>query len=98
MAIWGDSVYHPAEKLVLPAFQVVATRYNLALKHFRAKAGISQDADHQRWLDERLKLFTTFCLPSMLNQKRRPHLWLLGMDGESRDAVAPVLDAIKDHP
>jgi Putative rhamnosyl transferase len=95
----GDNVYRGKRGAAMQsAFHVVVTRYNLAIPDFRARVGISSPSDSQRWLDTRLRLFKSFCLPSMLNQTTPPHLWILGFDGESRDAVAPVLEAVKDHP
>jgi hypothetical protein len=74
------------------------TRYNLVLPGFRARAGVSNTAEHRHWLDERLKLFKAFCLPSVLRQTMPPDLWVLGFDGDEREAVEPVLDAVQHHP
>lgn len=97
MPMLGDSVYHPSDRFDVSAYQVVLTRYNLRSGPVR-RATRAQERKRRRWLDTRFKLFTTFCLPSMINQTRRPDIWLIAFDGESREAVQPVLDAIKDHP
>src|SRR5688572_4478462 len=97
MSMLGDSVYHPSERFDLSAYQVVLTRYNLTSGPVR-KATRAQDSKRRHWLDARLDLFTTFCLPSMINQTTRPDIWLIAFDGQSREAVQPVLEAIKDHP
>jgi Putative rhamnosyl transferase len=95
MSIWVDSIYHPWEKLEAPVYHAVLTRYNVVIKRTENPG---KSRERRRWLDERLQLFEAFCLPSMLNQTKRPDLWLLAMDGHSREAVQPVLDAIRGHP
>jgi hypothetical protein len=70
---------------------ILVTRYNL-----RTKDDISSE-EKKRWLDDRLPLFRDFCLPSVLAQTKTPDLWILGFDGETRDLVEPVLDAVKEH-
>lgn len=98
MSLCQDQVFVPGVAKALPAtFRVLMTRYNLALPGFRDRAGISNPAEHRRWLDTRLKLFKSFCLPSVLGQTMRPDLWVLGFDGDDREAVEPVIDAVKDH-
>jgi Putative rhamnosyl transferase len=84
----------PAE---LPALQVLITRYNLPITDFRAKVAITDAASQRRWIEARLPLFTSFCLPSVLAQKKRPDLWLLGLDPASREVVAPVIEAVGDY-
>jgi hypothetical protein len=92
-----NSLLSPDGAPKLPALQVLLTRYNLPIPGFQAKVGVANRAERQRWLDARLPLFRSFCLPSVLAQTKRPDLWLLGFDGASRDAVAPVIDSIKVH-
>ena len=99
MALCRDQVFVPEGAKPLPAtFRVLITRYNVARPGFRARAGISNAAEHRRWLDERLKLFKSFCLPSVLKQTMQPDLWALGLDGDEREAVQPVLDAVRSYP
>src|SRR5688500_7922876 len=81
----------------LPAVHVLLTRYKLPIPGLRAREGISDRVERQRWLEARLPLFTSCCLPSVLAQTKRPDLWLLGFDGHSRDAVAPVIEAVKGY-
>ncbi len=97
MPMLGDSVYHPSDGFDLSAYQVVLTRYNLRSGQVKTAAR-AEERKRRRWLETRLELFTTFCLPSMVNQPRRPDVWLIAFDGESPEAVQPVLEAIKEHP
>src|SRR3712207_712144 len=97
MRLWYDSVYDGSDRSELPAFHVVLTRYNMEFGRGKVKRRWA-NAERRRWLEHRLRLFTTFCLPSMLSQRRRPDVWLLGFDGQSPEAVEPVLEVVKDHP
>jgi hypothetical protein len=98
VSICPDGVYNSANRAPpLAAYQVIVTRFNLAIESYRSRAGIPERADYLRWLAERLKLFEAFCLPSVLKQARRPDLWLLELDGESRDDVAALLAAVAEH-
>jgi hypothetical protein len=83
--------------LSLSALHVLITRYNLPIRDFQAKVGATSAAERKRWLEARLPIFKSFCLPSVVGQAKRPDLWLLGFDVGSKDALAPVLDAIKEH-
>ncbi len=97
LLVHDNTLRLPDAAPALPALHVLLTRYNLPIRGFQAKVGNTGRAERQRWLDARLPLFRSFCLPSVLAQTRRPDLWLLGFDGESRDAVAPVIDAVEGH-
>ena len=97
MRLYQDSVFRGSNGSELSAFQVILTRYNMEFgRRKTAKRWASRKG--RQWLESRLDHFTTFCLPSVVNQTRPPDLWLLGLDGESPDAVEPVLQAIKDCP
>ena len=98
MGLCPDQVLRPGGTAILSAFRVLMTRYNLALPGFRTRANISNPAEHRRWLDRRLQLFLGFCLPSVVHQAMRPDVWLLGFDGDDREIVEPVLEAVKDRP
>jgi hypothetical protein len=78
----------------LDALRVVITRYNIPTND---EVWESRRAS-EGWLEGRLKVFTAFCLPSVLKQVEPPDLWLLGFDGKTPEAVAPVLAAIREHP
>jgi len=97
MRLCHDGIFKGSDGSDLSAFQVVLTRYNMEFGP-RKTAKRWASPKRQRWLENRLDHFTTFCLPSLVNQTKHPDLWLLGFDGESPEAVQPVLDAVKDYP
>ena len=62
----------------------------------RRPEGAAQ-TDFDRWLAHRVRIFETFCLPSVLSQVKRPDYWLLGFDGERREAAEQVLAVVRGH-
>jgi hypothetical protein len=64
---------------------LLLTRFNLRI--FRDRRDLGEESGYDRWLRHRIATFERTCLPSILRQKRRPDLWLLGLDGERPDLV-----------
>jgi hypothetical protein len=75
---------------------VLLTRFNLRI--FRDRRDLANESGYVRWLRHRINAFEQTCLPSVVRQKRRPDLWLLGLDGERPDLVADVLTMIEPYP
>jgi putative rhamnosyltransferase len=89
-----DGIFDPTARYPrLPALNVVLTRCTMAVPWSARWAKSRIDA----WLRDRLEVYSTFCVPSMLNQVQRPDVWLLGFDGEARDLAQPMLDIVKAH-
>jgi hypothetical protein len=77
------------------------TRFNLVLpfkaNKYSGKGALKGSGDYHRWLEGRLRLFEDFCLPSILNQHKRPDVWLLGISGERNDLTEQLREIIRPH-
>lgn len=74
---------------------IVATRFNLRM--FRDRRDLSKHDVYRRWITHRINQFYEVCLPSLLEQRMKPDLWLIGMDALDKESVGDVIEAIKPH-
>src|ERR1700733_13962888 len=94
-----DAVYRAGQTYrELPCLQVVTTRFNMVMSGFERAGLLGGAHDKEQWLAARIPIFETVCLPSVVNQSRRPDLWFVGFDLNRKQDVAPVLDMIAPHP
>jgi hypothetical protein len=94
-----DAIYRAGRtRPELPCLQVVTTRFNMVMRAFERDGFLSGAGDKEGWLAARIPIFESVCLPSLVNQSRRPDLWLLGFDLNREREVAPILDMIAPHP
>ncbi|MGG5811697.1 glycosyltransferase [Falsiroseomonas sp. CW058] len=96
--VLGDALYrHDPARPPLDALTVLLTRFNMVLPGFREAGRLLDEESFAAWLSARVGIFRHVCLRSVLSQRPRPDLWLIGFDAARRDAVRPVLDAIAAH-
>ncbi|HET9873331.1 MAG TPA: glycosyltransferase [Propionibacteriaceae bacterium] len=75
---------------------VVVTRYNV--RAHREQRGLEDAEKYRTWLEDRAHQFATVCLPSLLQQKKRPDGWFIAFDGTDREAVADIVGMLEEHP
>ena len=61
----------------------ILTRFNIRLFRYD-KHGHS--IDQESWIEERLKLFETYALPSVMGQTRQDFTWILLVDSKTPDS------------
>jgi hypothetical protein len=91
-----DAIFpvHKADDVQL--HHVLLTRFNMRV--FREHREIESPERLQEWVDHRLPIFLGVCLPSVTGQKRRPHRWLIGVDGMHPEMVEPLVSACAPWP
>lgn len=103
MALCRDGVYQPSSQAPsVAATYVLYTRFNLALKFkittFTGRTNLAAGGNYDFWLKNRIHLFEKYCLPSVLNQTKRPDLWLIGFSDIGKQVIEPLLETIGRHP
>jgi len=72
----------------------ILTRFNLALwSTDKTKKSI----DRNQWLVERMKLFETYCLPSIASQTSKNFTWIILCDNQTPDEQKQRIKAYKDQ-
>jgi len=63
----------------------IATRFNLRIGNWETtKNGETLLTD--QWMEDRFKLFETYCLPSVLNQSNQNFLWCIFFDNNTKES------------
>lgn len=69
------------------------TQFNL--KQFK-NSRIEDDQAWIEWTRERIELFKTYCLPSVLNQTNKEFKWFLFFDKSTPEEFVPFLDELRE--
>ena len=72
---------------ILTLFNIRLFRYD---KH-------GQSIDHRLWLEERLKLFETYALPSVMGQTCQDFTWILLVDSKTPDSYRERMKSYRKH-
>jgi hypothetical protein len=76
----------------MPGFKhYLTTRFNATIYRNKAKLRLSPE----EWMDHRLKLFTTFTLPSIMEQSCQDFTWLILMDKQTPDRYLQELESFR---
>lgn len=89
-ALLNDRFYDRSSRSELAAFKALLTR-------FAVRDELSGNPN-TTWISARTKIFRDVCLPSVLSQKLRPDLWLLGCYEGDRPDLAELEQLIAPHP
>jgi hypothetical protein len=76
---------------------VLITRFNLKIHEWDRDKN-DNVVNNSRWLTNRIRLFLTYCLPSVLQQSKKNFSWHLFFQEGSKDQVKAVLEALAPHP
>lgn len=63
----------------------ILTHFNVKFKWSKGQLSTTGNAPTDEWFDHRLKLFDTYCYPSILNQTCQDFEWLIFFDDEATD-------------
>ena len=74
-------------------YHYLITRFNLKNPEWELTKNNETLLD-TRWMDERLKLFETYCLPSVVNQTNQNFEWLLFFDSSTAEKYKTKIAAI----
>lgn len=70
----------------------IITRYNLGIYKYATKISDS-------WMESRIKMFDTFCIPSMLSQTYKNFIWILLIDSKTpMDFVFRITKRLTPYP
>src|SRR6185295_9702800 len=79
-------------------YHFLITRFNLKNKDWdltKNKEALLDDS----WMDERIHLFETYCLPSVVNQSNSNFKWLLFFDETTTEKYRQKInELVKNHP
>lgn len=81
-------------KDVLP---IVMTRFNVNRHDARMSQHLATDAAYSAWLTARIDAFRKYCLPSMLNQRLKPAVWIILFDKNIHPLISELLEDLLDH-
>lgn len=73
------------------------TRFNVPLAGARKKGGFEDEERFRQWCANRSKIFTKYCLPSIVSQARKPDAWIILFDEKYNDEVNTALLEIKKY-
>lgn len=72
---------------------LIITRFNIQISRTR------EASPSEEWMHERLRLFATYCLPSVVAQTKRDFTWLLLLDEQTAEPLMQELqEMIAEHP
>lgn len=72
------------------------TRFNLRKEDWNKDKSNAEVLD-ENWLEERIKLFLTFCLPSVVNQSSSNFKWLIFFEKETKSKLELVLKQLNAY-
>jgi hypothetical protein len=104
VALCRDGSYQPGpDPPRLAATHVIYTRFSVAMPRvkittFDGRSTLADAKDPVPWLKNRIHLFNRFCLPSVLNQTKRPDLWMIAFSEIGKEALEPFLETLKRYP
>lgn len=68
----------------------LVTQFNL----LQFPLGVEGEDNWVDWTRRRIKLFETYCLPSLLNQSNKNFTWLIYFDKQTPDEFKPLIDEL----
>ena len=74
-------------------YHFLITRFNLKNPEWDVTKNNEALLD-EKWMDERLELFSNYCLPSVINQSNKNFKWLLFFDSSTSDKYRAKIESI----
>ena len=75
----------------------ILTRFNLEKADWKTDKN-SREVLNAEWLENRIKLFKQFCLPSVIGQSNKNFKWLIYFQSNPGEEVKDLIEELKDYP
>lgn len=94
--IYNHELAERAQTECLPQLFLL-TRFNISVSGAREKGGLQEEDNFRSWCEQRSRIFTAVCLPSVLSQTILPRGWLILFDERYMAEVQIAIDAVRHY-